>query len=159
MSDISATQQRLSLALDRIDQGIGRLHQSMRAGDGAPEQGVADQKLQKRLVEAGAESARLAAANDQLIAANRALIEAADPAALLDAAFAAQSAEIEALRAAREAELAQLGDVLAMLESMLGMAGEDQVAAFDEDLSPVQPEGQIVRFGAADTGDEQEGKG
>ncbi|SDL10152.1 hypothetical protein [Paracoccus chinensis] len=80
----------------------------------------------ERLAAAGGQAARLAAANDELAQANRALIEAsASPEGWAErgeaAARAALQAEVEALRAAREAEVAQMGEILDALDRMLGV--------------------------------------
>lgn len=79
-----------------------------------------------RLAATGGQAARLAAANDELARANRALIEAAaSPEAWAErgeaAALAALEAEVEALRAAREAEIAQMSEILDALDRMLGV--------------------------------------
>lgn len=80
----------------------------------------------ERLAAAGGQAARLAAANDELAQANRALIEvSASPDMWAErgeaAALAALQAEVEALRAAREAEVAQMGEILDALDRMLGV--------------------------------------
>ncbi len=75
----------------------------------------------ERLSGAGEQAARLAAANDGLAAANRALIDAAGDPAQGDAATRmALEAEIESLRATRAAEIAQMADILDSLDRMLG---------------------------------------
>lgn len=71
-----------------------------------------------RLLAAGQEAARLAATNETLAAANRALIAATGVPA--DEARLALEAEIESLRAIRDAEIAQMGDLLSMLDQMIG---------------------------------------
>lgn len=78
----------------------------------------------ERLASAGAQAARLAAANDELSRANRALIDAASgdwAGQGTDATRAALEAEIEALRAARTAEIAQMAEILDALDRMLGV--------------------------------------
>lgn len=190
MNDIAACEQRLGVALDRIDYGLDRLFAAMRrAGDAAtapaiapttlPEaepaasddmaalrrrQETALERARQRLAAAGAEAARLAAANDALIAANRALIEAGDTPERLDAVRKALDAEIEALQAARAAEIAQMGDILAALETMLGipetaplppdMPAEVPQAGFDGDVELLPQEGRILRFGTSGEDDE-----
>ena len=73
-----------------------------------------------RLTGAARETARLAAANDELAAANRALIAAQGSQDGGTAATqSAYEAEIESLRAARAAEIAQMGDLMAELERLL----------------------------------------
>ena len=72
----------------------------------------------ERLLAAGQEAARLAAANEALAAANRALLAASGDAA--DEARLALEAEIESLRATRAAEIAQMGDLMAVLDEMIG---------------------------------------
>ncbi|SNR58951.1 hypothetical protein [Paracoccus sediminis] len=135
MSDISVSERRLSAALDRIDQYLDRggvvhasaspdlrdeldaahariaaLTEQMSQGQGAGQDGqdLADH------------AARLAAANDELAAANRTLIQAAaGDGDRVEAVSVALEAEIEALRAARAAESAQLGALLAEVERLL----------------------------------------
>lgn len=77
----------------------------------------------ERLASTGDQAARLAAANDDLARANRALIHAAESADGWAAGgdTAALEAEIEALRAARAAEVEQMGEILDALDRMLGV--------------------------------------
>ena len=76
----------------------------------------------ERLASAGEQAARLAAANDDLARANRALIEAADSGTGADqATLQALEAEVESLRAARAAEIAQMSEILDALDRMLGV--------------------------------------
>ncbi|MCZ0960836.1 hypothetical protein [Paracoccus benzoatiresistens] len=148
MSDISVSERRLSAALDRIDQyldrggvGFGSSDPDLRAeldqayaqiaaltdqlsqrGDGTDGQDPAEQ------------AARLAAANDELAAANRALIQAAaGDGDRIEAVSVALEAEIEALRAARAAESAQLGALLAEVERLL--AGNEAAAAATPEIA------------------------
>ena len=132
MNDVAACEQRLGMALDRIDYGLDRLFQRMRAAEPAP----AEDAVPARLAESGAEAARLAEANDALIAANRALIAAGDAPGRADAERQALDAEIEALRAARAAELAQMGELLAALESMLGLPETPPLPADNGEAGP-----------------------
>ncbi|WP_347265983.1 hypothetical protein [Paracoccus sp. (in: a-proteobacteria)] len=98
----------------RLSQELVALHESQGASLAACEARLAE--AHQRLVTAGQEAAGLSAANEALAAANRALLEAAgEPAERIRAAF---EAEIESLRAARAAEVGQLGDMLATLERM-----------------------------------------
>lgn len=149
MTDISVSERRLSAALDRIDQLLeaGLTPRGARTGDdGAELQAAlaenarlqdllaaqkpatmpADDTLAEaahRIAAATEQAARLAAANDDLAAANRILIEAAaGDSDRVEAVSVALEAEIEALRAARAAEIAQLGDIMAELERL--MAGD-----------------------------------
>lgn len=146
MTDISVSERRLSAALDRIDQLLeaGAVPRPVAAGaDGSADvQAKLDQALaeNRRLAEqlaalngvsasqddgdrvaaASEQAARLAAANDELAQANRVLIEAASGQGdLNEAVSVALEAEIEALRAARAAEIAQLGDIMVELERLL----------------------------------------
>lgn len=81
----------------------------------------------ERMAAMGAEAARLASANEDLAQANRALIEATGGGAEAwaengeVATFAALQAEVDALRAARAAEIAQMGEILDALDRMLGV--------------------------------------
>ncbi|MBC9245724.1 hypothetical protein H4P12_03120 [Paracoccus sp. 11-3] len=150
MSEISVSERRLSAALDRIDQlleaGPSR-HVVPSRDDGGDDSGLRsrlDEVLAEnsrlkaelstaettapaaadaedgRLASAVEQAVRLAAANDDLASANRALIEAASGQGdMIEAASVALEAEIEALRAARAAEIAQLGDIMVELERLL----------------------------------------
>lgn len=155
MSDVSASERRLGAALDRIGKAleagaaaslpastddrsalIDRLQsQNMRLADelaalrtdrgDAPDAQLAE--MRARLSTAGEQAARLAAANDELAAANRVLIDAAagPDADATDAALNALVAEVEALRAARTAEMAQMGDIMAELDRLLALDGSE----------------------------------
>lgn len=115
MSDISASERRLSAALDRIDQilevGLG---QRVPTGNDAPEAG-----LKADLEAANAQITALASANEGLIAANRALMKDGGEG---DAAMQALEAEVAALRAARAAEIAQLDTIMSQLEAHIGLS-------------------------------------
>lgn len=80
-----------------------------------------------RLLAAGQEAARLAATNETLVAANRALIAATGEPA--DEIRLALEAEIKSLRAIRDAEIAQMGDLLSMLDQMIGTPAPEPVEA------------------------------
>lgn len=172
MSDITASERRLSAALDRIDQlleaGVGRASDGATDADAgvvaalqaenarlsaelagrAPADG---DDSEARLAEAIEQSARLAAANEQLVEANRALIDAGAGPDALDAANEALLAEIEALRASRASELAQMGDIMAELERLLGSRdGTARAAA---------PEAAGDGVGVPEDSGDQEGEG
>ena len=119
MSDISVSERRLSAALDRIDRMLeaGGGHRATPTGP-VPE-GLAT--MQERLDAANDQIAALARANEALTSANRALMGEGD--ADGDGVRRALEAEISALRAARGAEITQLGELMAELERHLGQAG------------------------------------
>lgn len=135
MSDISVSERRLSAALDRIDQYLDR-GGAVAGGTSAGLQAELD-AAHERIAALTAQvsqnptgdndgqdmadhAARLAAANDELAAANRTLIQAAaGNGDRIEAVSVALEAEIEALRAARAAESAQLGALLAEVERLL----------------------------------------
>lgn len=131
MSDISVSERRLSAALDRIDQILDRggavhaapgpdLRAELQAAH-ARIDALTEQLGQQDMAE---QAARLAAANDELAAANRALIQAiAGEGDTVEAVSVALEAEIEALRAARAAEAAQLGALMAEVERLLAEDG------------------------------------
>lgn len=145
MSDITASERRLSAALDRMDQlldagrgasgpqaeRIAALERERDAAlaraDGAgAEPALAE--LQARLDAATEEAAALSAANEALIAANRDLLEAQQTGGIgPDEARAALEAELSALRAARAAEMAQMSEIMAELERLLA----DEPAVID----------------------------
>lgn len=159
MSEISVSERRLSAALDRIDQLLetGPSRRAVASGDDSGLQQRLDEVLAEnnrlkadlsaagnaapadtgaeeggRLASAVEQAVRLAAANDDLASANRALIEAASGQGdMIEAASVALEAEIEALRAARAAEIAQLGDIMAELERLLADGGGATAAAED----------------------------
>lgn len=182
MNDITASERRLSAALDRIDQlletGPSRASSASQSNsalleklarieaenhrmvaliatldtqdrddmvrDGLDELRLAEVALTEardRLTAAGEQAARLAVANDDLAVANRALIDAASGAADADAVAAirqALEAEIAALHAARAAEVAQMGDIVAELERLV-TAGVS--AGHDGRSASTMPEG------------------
>ncbi|WP_183154118.1 hypothetical protein [Paracoccus siganidrum] len=148
MSDISASERRLSAALDRIDQILeaGRGHRPAPAE--AAEDGARLADLQARLDAANDQLAGLARANEELAAANRALIDAA-PDLDGDGVHRALEAEIGALRAARAAEIAQLGEIMAELEHYMG-TGHPGPAA-----EAVQPEVMGDEAGLPEDGADQ----
>lgn len=135
MSDISVSERRLTAALDRIDQYLdrggvvsGSQNPDLRAELDAAHAQIA--ALTEQVSRQGADAsdshdladhaARLAAANDDLAAANRILIGASSgDGDRIEAVSVALEAEIEALRAARAAESAQLGALLAEVERLL----------------------------------------
>ena len=154
MSDITASERRLSAALDRLDQLLeagqkrdgdhpGALADLTRRlaeaesrnadlerqlSEGQP---AADTSqlfdLQARLETASEQSARLSAGNEDLMAANRNLIDAEQTGGVgEDERREALEAEIAALRAAREAEMAQMSEIMTELERLLA---QDQAAA------------------------------
>lgn len=142
MSDISVSERRLAAALDRIDQYLDRggvvpassgpdLRAELQAAQ-AQVAALSDQlSRQGKGQDLAEQAARLVVANDELAAANRALIQAASgDGDRIEAVSVALEAEIEALRAARSAEAAQLGALLAEVERLL--AENDATAASPE---------------------------
>ena len=159
MSDISASERRLSAALDRLDQLLDtqpaavpaaasgedpaqiaaltlQLEQLQAENDQLrqapaveapavqPDQDQDD--LRRQLDEATQRNAEMAVANDQLAEANRNLIEAQETGGIgADEVRDALEAEVKALRAARQAEIAQMGEIMAELERLLGDAQAD----------------------------------
>ncbi|MEE2862060.1 MAG: hypothetical protein VYB46_14775 [Pseudomonadota bacterium] len=154
MSDITASERRLSAALDRLDQLLeagqkrdgdhpGALADLTRRlaeaesrnadlerqlSEGQPAADTSQlSDLQARLETASEQSARLSAANEDLMAANRNLIDAEQTGGVgEDERREALEAEIAALRAAREAEMAQMSEIMTELERLLA---QDQAAA------------------------------
>lgn len=140
MSDISVSERRLSAALDRIDQFLDRggVVQTVPGPDPradpqaaqAQSRALTDRLDQQDMAE---QAARLAAANDDLAAANRALIQALEGEGdAVEAVSIALEAEIEALRAARAAEAAQLGALMAEVERLLAEDSAAPAAATPE---------------------------
>ena len=144
MSDITASERRLSAALDRMDQlldaglparadtgliaeltrqrdeALARLAERPDAAPEAAADTVDLGGLQAHLDAATEQAAALARANDALIAANRDLIEAQETGGIgPDEQMAALEAELDALRAARAAEMAQMSEIMTELERLL----------------------------------------
>lgn len=159
MSEISVSERRLSAALDRIDQLLeagpsrvpGAVPDDLQLQSRLDEVLAENERLKARIAAQGSDAtpadagperlasaveqaARLAAANDDLASSNRALIEAASGEGdMIEAASVALEAEIEALRAARAAEIAQLGDIMGELERLLAEGGDTAGQAVGED--------------------------
>lgn len=103
-----------------------------------------------RFAELGDQAARLSQANEELIAANRGLIEAVSGQTEgVEAVAVALEAEIEALRAARAAEISQIADLMAELQRLLSdSAASDAPFAADVSVSAARSsEAEIVTFG------------
>lgn len=144
MGDLTVSEKRLIAALDRIDRSIERAVSGLRAAQedrgGSQQQGDELAGLQVRLDEMheklgrmGAQAARLAAANEGLSQANRLLLSKADSGGIgADEERAALEAEIEALRAARDAEIGQVGDILQALDGLLGASPDAAGTDSDE---------------------------
>ena len=105
---------------------------------------------QDRIQTLGQEAAELSAANEVLAAANRALSGAASEPA--DAARSALEAEVESLRAARAAEIAQMGDIIDTLDRMIGTPPAQTLRAETAKAAPPR------RAAPRDTGGEQPGE-
>lgn len=160
MSDISVSERRLSAALDRIDQFLDRARPL--AGAHLPDVHAELEEAHARIAaltqqmarlgggddpDLAQDVARLAAANDALAEANRALVHAvAGDGDTALAVHAALEAEIESLRAARAAEAAQLGVLLAEVERLLA---ENEAAAASPEIA-----GDVAGVPEADDGAE-----
>lgn len=145
MNEIAASERRLSAALDRIDQLLESGPSRVVSEGGSDSLGELDalsaenRRLKAEIAElrnnqsaeaviaspatdtdAGEQAARLSAANEELIAANRVLLDAAETDAAGDAIRKACDAEVEALRAARFAEIANLAEIMGELDRLLG---------------------------------------
>lgn len=105
---------------------------------------------QDRIQALGQEAAQLSAANEALAAANRALSDAATEPA--DAERSALEAEIESLRAARTAEIAQMGDIMDTLDRMIGTPQPQTSRPETTKAAPQR------RAASRDTGGEQVGE-
>ncbi|WP_411958092.1 hypothetical protein [Paracoccus homiensis] len=163
MSDIAASERRLSAALDRIDQileaGIRPAAAPVPTDDAQIQdlvsennrlaaelaalredrQGPVEAQLAEartRLAAAADEAVRLVTANDDLIASNRELMQAVDHDDGGDTLRQALEAEIGALRAARAAEIAQMSDIMVELERLLAQQNAPHQAAADDSVSP-----------------------
>ncbi|TWI29456.1 hypothetical protein [Paracoccus sulfuroxidans] len=76
------------------------------------------EEAQRQLTEAGRQAVAMSAANETLAKANRKLLDAGGSISGDDASAALQ-AEIDALRAARGAEISQMGEIVDALDRML----------------------------------------
>ncbi|RQP06923.1 MAG: hypothetical protein D1H97_05170 [Paracoccus sp. BP8] len=131
----------------RLSQDLAALHERQAAMLADCEARLAE--AHQRLVHAGQEAARLSAANEALAEANRALIAAQGGGESPDETRRALEAEIESLRAARSAEIAQMGEIIDALDRMIDLppqvgpagASETGTAAPAED-GPAEPAGR-----------------
>lgn len=118
MSDITASERRLRAALDRMDKMLDAAPRPAAAAPVADDGALAG--LQARLDAATEQAADLSAANEELIGANRDLLDAQETGGIgADEQMAALQAELSALRAARAAEMAQMSEIMAELERLL----------------------------------------
>lgn len=118
MSDITASERRLRAALDRMDKMLDEAPRPAAAVPVADDGALAG--LQARLDAATEQAAGLSAANEELIGANRDLLDAQETGGIgADEQMAALQAELSALRAARAAEMAQMSEIMAELERLL----------------------------------------
>lgn len=172
MSDITASERRLSAALDRMDQlldatprpaasdprqfetltlqlkqaeaendRLGRELEAARQGTGQPDQAPDLADLRAQMEAVAEQAARLASANEDLVAANRNLLDAQTTGGVgVDEVRDALEAEIQALRAARAAEMAQMSEIMAELERLLA---EDAPLAEQPAAEPVEVPAEI----------------
>lgn len=151
MTSFAESEKRLIAALGRIDRALDAAQAALPAGDAAApvsESGESAAELsalrdentglKRRLAEAGEDAARLARANEKLAAENERLADGQGE------AEAALRAEIEALKAARTAEIAALDDIMTTLEAFIARAPRASDAPFAEDVAPAP--GDIVAF-------------
>lgn len=128
MSEISDYARRINEALERIDQVAARVARAQAdaqadQGDGTSDgsgDGKGDGETRARLDAQSREIARLKAANAELMEANRALREAAEAGgADGDLLSRSMTAELEALRAERRAETAEMKEILEALDPLI----------------------------------------
>ncbi|AUH34380.1 hypothetical protein [Paracoccus tegillarcae] len=138
MAEVLADNQRLHSALEAMRPQLQSTHD---AGDDGESY---------RVAELGDQAARLSSANEELVSANRGLIEAlAGTNDGVEAVAVALEAEIEGLRAARAAEISQFADLMAELQRMLTeSAAADAPFAADVAVAEVESrDADIVSFG------------
>ncbi|MDO5605116.1 MAG: hypothetical protein Q4G25_08150 [Paracoccus sp. (in: a-proteobacteria)] len=137
MNSFADSEKRLVAALARIDQA---LDQRVTGHGHADEEGarlVAENAdLRRELETAAQEVARLGAENE-------ALRSRSDSSGTPDASAALQ-AELEALRAARAAEIAALDDIMSGLEALIARAPRVSDAPYAEDVAPAP--GDVLSF-------------
>lgn len=181
MNEIAASERRLSAALDRIDQllesGIGQTalaepsdiqakldaakaeNQRLLAEIAALRDAPATSDTAAPATDAGEQLARLAAANEELIAANRALMDSADSNEAIEAIRSACNVEVEALRAARFAEIANLAEIMGELDRLLGQEKSAPARPSREKVAPSAAQTSFSGiYGDAPEHDEDEGK-
>lgn len=157
MTSFADSEKRLMLALGRIDDALDRAaarpapapDHADGAAPPADDEALAALKaenaaLKRRLAEANEEAARLVRANEALAAANAGLTDGRD------IPEEALRAELDALKAARAAEIAALDDIMSGLEAMIARAPRASDAPYAEDVAPeeVTPaSGDVVSFG------------
>jgi len=118
--EAEARLQEISAENQRLSQELAVQHERQAETLATCEARLAE--AHQRLVHAGQEIARLARANEVLATANRALIEDRSSDESQDDIRCALEAEIESLRAARDAERAQMDDIIGTLDRMIGTA-------------------------------------
>ncbi|SDD20619.1 hypothetical protein SAMN05421538_101100 [Paracoccus isoporae] len=149
MTSFAESEKRLIAALGRIDRALeaGPAAADQPERDGESDESAAritalrdeNTALKRRLAEAGEDATRLARANEMLAAENATLTKAGG-----GEAEAALRAEIEALKAARAAEIAALEDIMASLETFAAEAPRASDAPYAEDVAPAP--GDVVAF-------------
>ncbi|WP_410218546.1 hypothetical protein [Paracoccus sp. (in: a-proteobacteria)] len=178
MSDITASERRLSAALDRLDllmeaavrppaedggqvAELTRQLTELQSENARLEQVLAQaqsgdagspDELQSRLEAATEQSARLATANEELTTANRNLLEAHATGGLSeDEVRGALEAEIQALRAARAAEMAQMSEIMSELERLLA---EDEPSPDPDAGTPAELRGDAAGLPEAEAAED-----
>lgn len=181
MNEIAASERRLSAALDRIDQLLEAVPGQTAPADGSDlqaELNAAKAENQRLLAEinslqdsppaasgmqtpatdAAEQLTRLAAANEELIAANRALLDATESNDVIETIRKACDAEVEALRAARFAEIANLAEIMGELDRLLGQEKAAAKPAREKPASQANQTSFSGIYGDAPDKDEEEGK-
>lgn len=144
-ANLTVSEKRMISALDRIEASLNHAVQERRKGGQPVAEGsgpdleaaqieIARLKSENatlrerladshaKLLEAGEQAARLAMSNDALADANRTLLSRDGEGASVDDTGRALQAEVESLRAARSAEIGQIGEIIDALDRMLGTA-------------------------------------
>ncbi|MDO5642910.1 MAG: hypothetical protein Q4G26_11080 [Paracoccus sp. (in: a-proteobacteria)] len=128
MTSFADSEKRLIAALGRIDAALDR---ASVPGPAEAEPALValraeNQALKRRLAEAHEETARLARANEALSALHDGDMAGDD----------ALRAELDALKAARAAEIAALDDIMSGLEGLIARAPRASDAPYAEDVTP-----------------------
>lgn len=143
---LAGVQSRLDQAL-ADNQGLQAALEAMRVTTAPPTDATTGNGQLSALTD---QAARLSAANEELIAANRGLIEAVSGQNdQVEAVALALEAEIEALRAARAAEIAQIAEIMAELQRLLSdsAATDAPFAADVAGMDGARVQADIVSFG------------
>lgn len=145
MTSFADSEKRLIAAFGRIDAALDRAATAPAPDDASGDDAdtvaqlrAENSALKRRLAETNEEAVRLARANDALAAANAELVAGSAN------GESALQAEIDALKAARLAEIGALDEIMTGLEVLIARAPRASDAPYAEDVAPAPAD--IVAF-------------